>query len=69
MTSIIFAHKTGSAYTVKILSFIRSSCPEVLRSAILLKKETLAQVFSYEFCQISRNTFFKGLPLAASVLW
>ena len=23
-----------------------------------IKKETLAQVFSYEFCQISKNTFF-----------
>ena len=24
----------------------------------LEKKETLAQVFSYEFCEISKNTFF-----------
>ena len=23
-----------------------------------IKKETLAQVFSYEFCEISKNTFF-----------
>ena len=23
-----------------------------------VKKETLAQVFSYEFCEISKNTFF-----------
>ena len=23
------------------------------------KRETLAQVFSYEFCKISKNTFFK----------
>ena len=23
-----------------------------------MKKETLAQVFSYEFCEISKNTFF-----------
>ena len=34
----IFAHKIGNAYTVKILSFIKSSRPKVLRSAILLKK-------------------------------
>ena len=27
------------------------------RSATLLKKETLAQVFSCEFCEISKNTF------------
>ena len=30
----------------------------VPRPATLLKKETLAQVFSYEVCKISKNTFF-----------
>ena len=29
-----------------------------LRFATLIKKEALAQVFSCEFCKISRNTFF-----------
>ena len=29
-----------------------------LRPATLLKNETLAQVFSCEFCEISKNTFF-----------
>ena len=29
-----------------------------LRPATLLKKETLAQVFSCKFCEISKNTFF-----------
>ena len=29
-----------------------------LRPAALIKKETLAQVFSCEFCKISKNTFF-----------
>ena len=29
-----------------------------LRSTTLLKKETLAQVFSCKFCEISKNTFF-----------
>ena len=28
------------------------------RPVTLLKKETLAQVFSYEFCEISKDTFF-----------
>ena len=33
-----------------------------------LKKETLAQVFSYEFCEISMNTFFtEHLWVTASV--
>ena len=31
-----------------------------------IKKETLAQVFSYEFCEISKNNFFTG-PLCATV--
>ena len=26
--------------------------------SFLIKKETLAQVFSYEFCEISKNIFF-----------
>ena len=29
-----------------------------LRTATLLKKESLTQVFSREFCEISKNTFF-----------
>ena len=34
-----------------------------------IKKETLAQVFSYEFCQISKNTFFtEHLRATASIL-
>ena len=34
------------------------------------KKEALAQVFSYEFCEISKNTFFHRIPLVvAPVLW
>ena len=28
------------------------------RPATFIKKETLAQVFSCEFCEISKNTFF-----------
>ena len=37
-----------------------------LRPATLLKKETLAQVFSCEFCEISKNTFFQRTPLVAA---
>ena len=32
----------------------------------LIKKETLAQVFSCEFCEISKNTFFYRTPLVAA---
>ena len=35
-----------------------------------IKKETLAQVFSCEFCEISKNTFlYKTTLLAASVTY
>ena len=55
--------------------FNKSTC---LRPATLLKKrlwpeacnffkkETLAQVFSCEFCVISKNTYFHGTPLVAA---
>ena len=36
----------------------------VLRKVI--KKEILAQVFSCEFCEISKNTFFHRTPLVAA---
>ena len=57
----------------------RSSRPEVFRKTGVLrnfaeiseacnfiKKETLAQVFSCEFCEISKNSFFHGRPLVAA---
>ena len=46
----------------------RSSHQRCLKPATLLKKETLAQVFSCEFCEISKNTFItKHLRMIASV--
>ena len=33
-------------------------CSYDLRPVTLLKKETLAQMFSCEFCEIFKNTFF-----------
>ena len=39
-----------------------------LRPATLFKKETLAQVFSCEFCEISKNIFYKEhLRITASI--
>ena len=37
-----------------------------LRPATLLKKNTLAQVFSCEFCEISKNNYFYRTPLVAT---
>ena len=31
-----------------------------------IKKEALAQVFSCEFCEIYKNTFYYGTPLVAA---
>ena len=39
-----------------------------LRSATFFKKEALAQVFSCEFCEISKNTFsYRTHPVSASL--
>ena len=64
MTSIIFAHKIWSAYTVKILSFIRSSRPEVFRSAILLKKRLQQRCF---FVNVAK--FLRTLFITEHLLW
>ena len=42
-------------------------CEKGVRApATLLKKETLAQVFSCEFCEIFKNIFFYRTPLVAA---
>ena len=48
-----FAKFTGK-HLCQVLFYNKVAGPE---PAALLKKETLAQVFSYEFCEISENTF------------
>ena len=37
----------------------------VLKACNFIKEETLAQVFSCEFCEVSKNTFFHITPLVA----
>ena len=37
-----------------------------LGPATLLRKKTLAQVFSCEFCEICKNTFYYRTPLVAA---
>ena len=36
------------------------------QTCIFIKKDTLAQVFACEFCEISKNTFFHRAPLVAA---
>ena len=75
MTSIVVAHKIWNAYTVKILSFIKSRWCSGLQvaqrcSGLQCRKKKTLQVFSYEFCQISKNSLpYRTLLVAASVLW
>ena len=50
--------------------FYRKQSPKSVQVCNFIKKETLTQVFSCEFCQISENTFsYRTPPVAASVLW
>ena len=51
----------------------KNSCTRVsfstkLQASNVIRKETLAQVFSCEFCEIFKNTFsYRTFPVAASV--
>ena len=50
--------------------FLEISQNSATRACNFIKKETLAQVFSCEFCEISKNIFFYRTPLVvASKLW
>ena len=64
MTSIIFAHRIGNSYTVKILNFIRSSHPEMFRPATLLKKRLCHRCFPVNFAK-----FLKTLFLTEPLRW
>ena len=53
-------------FRAAVFFFQLRSEPSSLWPATLLKK-SLAQVFSYEFCEISKNTFrYRTPPVAAS---
>ena len=45
---------------------ISQNSQENTEACNFIKKETLAQVFSCEFCEISKNTFFHRTPLVAA---
>ena len=72
--SITFKFHNRLSFTIIILrsTLYRSSRPEVFckkgvyRNFTKLRLQTLAQVFSCEFCEISKNTFFNRTPLLAA---
>ena len=49
---------TGGILWDKVFLEILQNSLENICGCKLIKKEALAQVFSYEFCEISKNTFF-----------
>ena len=48
------------------MSVILGSRPDVFCACNFIKKQTLAQVFSCEFCEISKKNFFYRTPLVAT---
>ena len=51
----------------KLLEILQNSQENTCAKVSFLKKEALAQVFSCEFCEISKNTFsYRTPPMAAS---
>ena len=44
----------------------KTSVSESLFNKVFIKKETLAQVLSCEFCEISKNTFSCRIPPVAA---
>ena len=61
---IIFAHRIGNADTVKILNFIWSCRPEMLRPATLIKKRLCHRCFPVNFAK-----FLKPLFLTEPLRW
>ena len=59
----------NTSVSSKVWPIFRSSRPELFckkEAFNFIKKKTLTQVFSCEFCQISRNTFFHRTPPVAA---
>ena len=55
--TFLFLFLTKEASNESIFNFIKKVT--LLKNCNFIKKETLAQVFSCEFCEISKNTFFR----------
>ena len=66
----LFFNKVAGLWPATLLTpstrlCIRLSTPST-PATLFKKKKTLAQVFSYEFCEISKITFFHRTPLMAA---
>ena len=52
------SHQMCSVNKVVLRNFTKFTGKHLWQSLFFNKKETLAQVFSCQFCEISKNTFF-----------
>ena len=55
------SHRKCSVKKSVLTNFAKFTGKHLCRSLFFNKKDTLAQVFSYEFCKISKDTFFTEL--------
>ena len=66
-TPVLMTYWKFSGAAQKVIILLQKLEPRKShRSSCLLKKETLAQVFSCGFCEISKNTFFSRTPPVAA---
>ena len=63
---MIIAIMYNSLAPIFIFSKFLYDLPKLPQACNFIKKETLAQVFSCEFFEISKNTFFHRTPLVAA---
>ena len=67
---LIFSEEIAQKCSVKKGILRNFSKFTVKHQCNLIKKETMAQVFSCEFCEISKNTLsYRTPPVAASVFY
>ena len=61
---ILLLFQAGQSVGVSSVNSLKI-CPASGPACKFIKKETLSQVFSCEFCEISKNTFLHRTPLVA----
>ena len=60
------SHQEVFCKKVVLRNFSKFAGKRLCQSLFFIKKETLAQGFSCEFCEISKNNFFYRTPLVAA---
>ena len=70
--SILKSSRPEAFYKKGVLrNFVKFTGKQLCQGLYLnfIKKETLAQLFSCEYCEISKNTFFHRTPLVAASVY